>query len=301
MSRKGANFKSKNKSSGKTNRRNTMSKEFQEDSIRFSHPNPFNDSGEEEDNENNEVEDTTNDLGINIDLAMWDVNQCDPKKCSGRKLDRLGFLRTLRLNQRFSGIVLTPVASKCIGPDDRDIIIQNGLAVVDCSWAKLEETPFSRMKSTHMRLLPYLVATNPINYGNPCKLSCVEAFAAALYIVGMKEIGSKLLSKFKWGHSFFELNEELLEIYSKCQNGAEVVQKQIEFLKNEKKEIDNASHDNEDVFLFRNPNRDLPPSESDEYEDDADDDDDKNENDLNEEDNEKNLSENFHKNLALNK
>lgn len=78
------------------------------------------------------------------------------------------------MSQRFNGIVLTPVATKCIGPDDKSIIENAGLAVVDCSWAKLEETPFSRMKCVEPRLLPYLVATNPINYGHPCKLSCVE-------------------------------------------------------------------------------------------------------------------------------
>lgn len=64
------------------------------------------------------------------DLAMWDLSQCDPKKCSGRKLARLGFVRPLKLSQRFPGIVLTPVGFKCIGPDDKEIIESAGLGVV---------------------------------------------------------------------------------------------------------------------------------------------------------------------------
>ncbi|XP_057501886.1 uncharacterized protein LOC130785732 [Actinidia eriantha] len=166
----------------------------------------------------------------NIHLAMWDFGQCDAKRCTGRKLSRFGLLKELRVSNGFGGIVLSPTGKQCVSKEDYDLMKRKGLAVVDCSWARLDDVPFTKLRCAAPRLLPWLVAANPVNYGRPCQLSCVEALSAALIICGEVETANLLLNKFKWGHAFLSLNRELLKAYSKCENSTDIISVQNAWL-----------------------------------------------------------------------
>ncbi|XP_072977702.1 uncharacterized protein [Typha angustifolia] len=167
---------------------------------------------------------------LSVHLAMWDFGQCDVKRCTGRKLSRFGLLKELRVTNAFGGVVLSPVGTQCVSKGDHALIQRKGLAVVDCSWARLTDVPFVKLRCGAPRLLPWLVAANPVNYGHPCELSCVEALSAALIICGEEELANLLLGKFKWGHSFLSLNKELLKAYSQCENGSEIISVQNSWL-----------------------------------------------------------------------
>jgi len=166
-----------------------------------------------------------------IKLQMWDFDQCDPNRCTGRKLARLGYIREMKLGAPFRGLTLSPQADKVVSKEDRAIVDTLGISVIDCSWARLAEIPFAKMSRGAPRLLPYLVAANSVNYGRPFKLTCAEAVAATLYIVGHVEGAKALMAEFSWGPEFLRLNAEVLVRYEQCETSEEVKEAQEEYLK----------------------------------------------------------------------
>ncbi|KAK3211944.1 hypothetical protein Dsin_016650 [Dipteronia sinensis] len=152
----------------------------------------------------------------------------------------------LRVNSGFGGVCLSPVGTQCVSKEDYSLIKRKGLAVVDCSWARLEDVPFVKLRCAAPRLLPWLVAANPVNYGRPCQLSCVEALSAALILCGEEETANLLLGKFKWGHAFLSLNRELLKAYSECENSANIISVQNEWLSQQRR-VPKALPDVEDT------------------------------------------------------
>lgn len=99
---------------------------------------------------------------------------------------------------------------------------QHGAAVVECSWVRIKEVPWSRLGGKCERLLPYLVAANSVNYGKPWRLNCVEALAACFYICGHEDWAIEVLQHFSYGEPFLEINSQILKRYAACANEEEV-------------------------------------------------------------------------------
>lgn len=179
--------------------------------------------------------------------AAWDLNHCDAKRCSGKRLMRLGLMRELHVGQKHQGIVVSPKAKTILSPADTPILEQYGAAVVEASWKRIEEVPFSRIGGPNPRLLPYLIAANPTNYGRPWRLNCVEALAACFAICGKLEWAEDILSTFSYGPAFLEINEAVLKRYAQCKDEEEVKKAEEVWLAKIEDEWKNDRQEREDT------------------------------------------------------
>lgn len=156
-------------------------------------------------------------------------NEDDPTKCSAAKLVRFGLVKKInRINR--NTIVLNPYSKIYITKDDG--LISNSICAVDCSWERIIKEPNLKKKYFSAgvgRKLPAFLAGNPINYAKVGKLSTAEALSAAFYIIGQKDISFNFLNKFKWGHTFLDLNKELLEEYCNAQSIGQIIEIEKEF------------------------------------------------------------------------
>ncbi|POM58526.1 Hypothetical protein PHPALM_36814 [Phytophthora palmivora] len=169
---------------------------------------------------------------------MWEAQQCASKRCTGRKLCRLGFIERLQPGASFRGLVLSSAGDQMVSPADKDVVRGSGVSVVACSWAKGVEFPSKDIHSGLHRLLPSLVAANSENYGQPHRLSCAEAIAATLYIVGLQDEAAEVMDEFSWGAEFLQMNAERLDAYAACEDSAQVEEAQNAFLAACQKEPD---------------------------------------------------------------
>ncbi len=164
-------------------------------------------------------------------LIVYDVRECDPKKCTAKRLQRAGKIELVNSEREIPPkvILLDPFAEKAISKADAEIAENHGIAALDCSWKRIRDFSSLRRK-TNARALPYLVAANPTNFGKPTILSTAEALAAALSIIGHRNLAEELMKSFKWGQTFLDLNREPLQAYAAAKDSNEVVELQKQFM-----------------------------------------------------------------------
>ena len=167
-----------------------------------------------------------------LKITVFHAKECDKKKCTAYKMEKQNNSKIVyALNQIPRGaIILNPFSQKAVSNEDKFIVLKRGVVGLDCSWNKVSSSAKFFNLTKYHRSLPFLIAASPVNYGKHCKLSTAEAIAATLYITGFKQEAKDIMNGFKWGHTFIELNLELLEEYSSANSSAEVVAIQNEFL-----------------------------------------------------------------------
>jgi pre-rRNA-processing protein TSR3 len=156
------------------------------------------------------------------------LRQDDPSKCTAAKLVKFRIAEPTRYIGKKT-IVFKHLSKQPVTRSDNEIA--DSVCAIDCSWEKADDVLRQRRLVGFGvgRRLPALLAANPVNYAKLGKLSSAEALAGALYIVGDAESAVRIMDKFKWGHTFLELNQDLLRDYSNAENADQISQIEREY------------------------------------------------------------------------
>jgi pre-rRNA-processing protein TSR3 len=156
------------------------------------------------------------------------LRQDDPFKCTAAKLAKFHLAEPVKFICK-SSIVLNPFSAEPVLKKDTEIA--DSVCAIDCSWERADEVLKHQRLASHGigRRLPAMLAANPTSYAKLGKLSSAEALAGALYILGEKALAAEMMEKFKWGHTFLELNSNLLDDYAKAETEEQVVQLEKEY------------------------------------------------------------------------
>ena len=151
-------------------------------------------------------------MSYSIRILCFD--QDDPKKCTAKRLEKFNLSDNHSSFKTLPpmGIVLDPFSTNELNSDDIPLAEVGGIVGVDCSWNKAPET-FSRLRLMGLepRSLPSVIPANPVNSGKAGKLTTAEAIASALLICGQNLQAEEIMSIFKWGPAFIEINSHLKE------------------------------------------------------------------------------------------
>ena len=143
-----------------------------------------------------------------IPILVYDKDQCDPKKCTAKRMEKFGLAREVRLDRIPRGaLVLDPTADTMLSPADAKHA-HLGLVVLDLTWTHISELP--RIRAARGR------------WGKPWRLNSAEAVLASLIIMGMDEQAELFMGRFNWAPELVTLNKALFDEYRTAADSDEV-------------------------------------------------------------------------------
>ena len=146
---------------------------------------------------------------MSVEIRILCFDQDDPKKCTAKRMEKFNLSQNYNSFHSLpsKGIVLDPFADTVLSDSDIILAEVGGIVGVDCSWNQAVPT-FSKLKLMGLepRKLPDVVPANPVNSGKIGKLTTAEAIATALMICHEEEQASTIMSIFKWGPAFLNIN-----------------------------------------------------------------------------------------------
>ena len=169
-----------------------------------------------------------------IPVYVVDLDGGDPKKCTGKRMEKFGLGRSVSVRGVPPGaIVLSANGNQILSPADAKKA-RRGVAVLDMTWTNIDQEP--HMRGVLLRRLPYLLASNPVNWGKPWQLNSAEAVLASLLIMGFDEQADLFMPRFNWAPEFVNLNRSLLEAYRAADGPEEVERIQNDYIESITKE-----------------------------------------------------------------
>ena len=169
-----------------------------------------------------------------IPVYVVDLDGGDPKKCTGKRMEKFGLGKSVSVRGVPPGaIVLSANGNQILSPADAKKA-RRGVAVLDMTWTNIDQEP--HMRGVLLRRLPYLLASNPVNWGKPWQLNSAEAVLASLLIMGFDEQADLFMPRFNWAPEFVNLNRSLLEAYRAADGPEEVERIQNEYIESITKE-----------------------------------------------------------------
>ena len=147
--------------------------------------------------------------------------QLDSRVCTGSAIIKAGFAyKVERLPSK--GLVLYHKARRILQPSDRALLDNAPIIALDAPWeivikrieslskTHLRHLNFRRLPSEFIPVNPFYKQKAPVFFTNLTRFSTAEAIASACFVLGMNQLGIKIIKSVPYAKDFLKKNRQVI-------------------------------------------------------------------------------------------